>query len=154
MRSKPSVKRKIAPDPKFNSVRIAKLINYIMRGGKKTVAQKVVYVALDVISAKTKGDPLVVFEEALKNVSPQLEVKSRRVGGANYQIPMVVSSDRRLVLAYRWLINAAQTKKGKPMAQKLAEELIAAAKGEGEAVKKREDVHRMAEANRAFAHFA
>ncbi|OGY89912.1 MAG: 30S ribosomal protein S7 [Candidatus Komeilibacteria bacterium RIFCSPLOWO2_01_FULL_45_10] len=154
MRSKPSVKRKIAPDPKFNSVRIAKLINYIMRGGKKTVAQKVVYDALDVISAKTKGDPLVVFEEALKNVSPQLEVKSRRIGGANYQIPMVVSSDRRLVLAYRWLINAAQTKKGKPMAQKLAEELIAAAKGEGEAVKKREDVHRMAEANRAFAHFA
>src|SRR3989344_5879888 len=125
MRSKPSVKRKIAPDPKFNSVRIAKLINYIMRGGKKTGAQKVVYDALDVISAKTKGDPLVVFEEALKNVSPQLEVKSRRIGGANYQIPMVVSSDRRLVLAYRWLINAAQTKKGKPMAQKLAEELIA-----------------------------
>ena len=118
------------------------------------MAQKVVYDALDVISAKTKGDPLVVFEEALKNVSPQLEVKSRRIGGANYQIPMVVSSDRRLVLAYRWLINAAQTKKGKPMAQKLAEELIAAAKGEGEAVKKREDVHRMAEANRAFAHFA
>ena len=154
MRSKPSVKRKIASDPKFNSVKIAKLINYIMRGGKKTVAQKVVYDALDVISAKTKGDPLVVFEEALKNVSPQLEVKSRRIGGANYQIPMVVSSDRRLVLAYRWLINAAQTKKGKPMAQKLAEELIAAAKGEGEAVKKREDVHRMAEANRAFAHFA
>lgn len=154
MRSKPSVKRKIAPDPKFNSVRIAKLINYIMRGGKKTVAQKVIYNALDIISAKIKGDPLVAFEEAIKNVSPALEVRSRRVGGANYQIPVVVSNDRRLVLTYRWIIKAAQTKKGKPMAQKLAEELLAAAKGEGDAVKKREDTHRMAEANRAFAHFA
>ena len=154
MRGKQAPKRKIAPDPKFNSVKIAKFINYIMRRGKKTTAQKVVYGAFEIISDRIKGDPIQIFEKAIKNISPNLEVKSRRIGGANYQIPKVVSSDRKLVLAYRWLINAAKSRKGKPMSEKLADEIMSAAKGEGEAVKKREDTHRMAEANRAFAHFA
>ena len=154
MRGKPVAKRKIAADPKFNSVSIAKFINYVMRDGKKSVAQSVVYGAFDRISNKIKSDPLSVFEEAIRNISPNLEVKGRRVGGANYQIPIVVPGDRKLILAYRWLITAAQKRKGLPMAAKLAEEIMSAAKGEGEAVKKREDTHKMAEANKAFAHFA
>jgi len=153
MRGKPISKRKIAADPKFNSVNIAKFINYIMRDGKKAVAQKVVYGAFEKISEKIKSDPLQVFEEAIKNISPNLEVKGKRIGGANYQIPIVVTGDRKLVLAYRWLITAAKKRKGLPMAGKLAEEIMSAAKGEGEAVKKREDTHKMAEANKAFAHF-
>jgi len=154
MRGKPAPKRSIAPDSKFNNLAIAKLINKIMERGKKTVAQSIVYGCFSIIAEKTKQDPLEVFETALKNVSPALEVKSRRVGGANYQVPMPVSGDRKLTLAYRWLLEAARHKKGKPMRAKLAEELMAAAKGEGDAIKKRDDVHRMAEANRAFAHFA
>jgi small subunit ribosomal protein S7 len=154
MRGKQAPKRPITPDPKYGNVRIAKFINYIMLDGKKTVAQKVVYDALDIISEKTKQDALEVFEKALKNVMPALEVKSKRVGGANYQVPMSVRGDRRFVLAYRWIIKAARTKKGRPMAQRLANEFIAAANGEGDAVKKKQDVQRMAEANRAFAHFA
>jgi small subunit ribosomal protein S7 len=154
MRGKQAPKRPITPDPKYGNVRIAKFINYIMLDGKKTVAQKVVYDALDIISEKTKQDALEVFEKALKNVMPALEVKSKRVGGANYQVPMSVRGDRRFVLAYRWIIKAARSKKGRPMAQRLANEFIAAANGEGDAVKKKQDVQRMAEANRAFAHFA
>ena len=151
---KKTPKRKIAPDPKFGNVKVAKFINYIMRRGKKTVAQKVVYQAFEIISNQTKGNPVEFFDKAIKNIAPALEVRGRRIGGANYQIPIVVQNERKLILAFRWLINAARAKKGKPMAQKLAEEIMAAAKGEGDAIKKREDVHRMAEANRAFAHFA
>jgi len=153
MRGKPVPKRKLSPDPKFNSVSIAKLINYIMKDGKKSVAQKLVYGAFSFISEKTKANPLQIFDDALKNVSPNLEVKGRRIGGANYQIPMVVTGDRKLTLAYRWIIEASNKKKGKSMAIKLAEELMSAAKNEGDAVKKREDTHKMAEANKAFAHF-
>ncbi|MDP1709860.1 MAG: 30S ribosomal protein S7 [Candidatus Komeilibacteria bacterium] len=154
MRGKRAPKRVIAPDPKFNSVTIAKLINYVMERGKKSVAQSIVYGAFDIISAKGKQDPIEIFEKAMKNVTPILEVRSRRVGGANYQVPVEVRGDRKLALAFRWLLGAASSRKGKPMAEKLAEELMAAAKNEGAAIKKREDVHRMAEANRAFAHFA
>ena len=154
MRGKQAPKRIIRPDPKFNSTTIAKLVNYIMKRGKKTVAQAVVYGALEQIAAKTKQEPIAVFERALKNVTPILEVRSRRVGGSNYQVPVEVRGERKLALAFRWLLLAARARKGKPMAEKLAEELMAASKGEGTAIKKREDVHRMAEANRAFAHFA
>lgn len=154
MRGKSAPKRVITPDPKFNSVTIAKLINYVMKRGKKTTSQAVVYDAFDLISEKTKQDPVAIFDRALKNVTPILEVRSRRVGGANYQVPIEVRGERKLALAFRWLLLAARTRKGKPMAEKLADELIAASKNEGTAIKKREDVHRMAEANRAFAHFA
>ena len=151
--SNKNFKRKIDPDPKFHSVEIAKLINYIMKGGKKTTAQKVVYSSFDIISDKTKGDPLEIFDRAIQNIAPSLEVKGRRIGGANYQIPFVVSPERRLILAYRWLIKASNSKKGKPMSVKLADEIIGASNNEGDAVKKKEDTHRMAEANKAFAHF-
>ena len=154
MRGKKAPKRIIAPDPKFNSVAIAKLINYVMERGKKSTAQAVVYDCFEIMSEKTKQDPMAIFDKAMKNVTPILEVRSRRVGGANYQVPIEVRGDRKLTLAYRWLLIAARDRKGKPMAEKLADELIAASKNEGTAIKKREDVHRMAEANRAFAHFA
>lgn len=154
MRGKQAVKRVLPPDAKFGSVLITKLINYVMLDGKKTVAQRVVYDAFDIISKETKQDPMQVFETALKNVVPTVEVKSRRVGGANYQVPIPVRGDRRYALAYRWILAAARGKKGKPMAQRLANELIAAANNEGESIKKKQDVQRMAEANRAFAHFA
>jgi small subunit ribosomal protein S7 len=125
-----------------------------MKDGKKSIAEKVVYACLDKVAADTKQNPIDVFDEALKNITPTVEVKSKRVGGANYQVPMPVRGDRRYALAYRWLLIAARGKKGRPMAEKLAEELMLAAKNEGEAVKKRADVQRMAEANRAFAHLA
>jgi len=154
MRGKSAVLRVIAPDSKFSNVQVAKLINYVMVDGKKTTAQDIVYTAFDIISEKTKSDPVEVFENALKNTMPSLEVKSKRVGGANYQIPMPVRGERRLALSFRWLLDTTRHKKGRPMAQKLADELIAAAKGEGDAVRKKQDVQRMAEANKAFAHFA
>jgi len=154
MRGKAVSKRVIAPDPKFQRVDIAKLINKIMRRGKKTVAQKIVYNAFEYISNKTKQDPLEIYDAAVRNVSPNLEVKGKRIGGANYQVPMVVTGDRKIILTHRWLILAAQNRKGMAMHKALGEELIAASKNEGEAIKKREDVQRMAEANRAFAHFA
>ncbi len=154
MRGKQAPKRVILPDPKFGNMIVAKLTNYIMVDGKKSIAQKIVYQALDRIAEKTKENPLEVFDLALKNVTPALEVKSRRVGGANYQVPMPVRGDRRHMLAFRWLIASARAKKGRPMFEKLADELIAASKSEGDAVKKKMDVQRMAEANRAFAHFA
>jgi len=154
MRGKSIPKRKISPDPKFNSVQITKLINHIMKGGKKSIAQKIIYNAFDYISVKTKRDPLEIFNEAIKNISPSVEVRSRRIGGANYQIPTPVHGDRKLTLSYRWIIAAAKNKKGKPMHEKLAIELIDAAEGQGDAIRKKTDVYRMAEANRAFAHFA
>ncbi len=149
-----SLKRIAAPDPKFNNPIIGKFIHYIMRDGKKSVARTVVYKTFDIIAEKTKKDPIEIFDEAMKNASPILELKSRRVGGANYQVPLQVRADRRNVLAMRWIINAAKSRKGAPMSQKLAEELLAASRNEGAAIKKKEDTQRMAQANRAFAHFA
>jgi len=154
MRGKQAPKRVILPDPKYSNVLVAKFINYVMQGGKKSTAQKVVYNAFDIISEKTKQDPIEVFDAALKNVGPALEVRSRRIGGANYQIPVPVRGDRRTALTYRWILTAARSKKGKPMAERLANELMDAANNEGDAIKKRGDVQKMAEANRAFAHFA
>lgn len=154
MRRKKKIKQVISPDPVYNNVIVAKFINQVMRRGKKTVARKIVYGAFDIVKTKTKKEPLEVFELAFKNAAPLLEVKSKRVGGATYQVPKEVKGERRLTLAMRWIIQAAKSKKGKPMREKLAEELIAAANNTGEAVKKKENTHRMAEANRAFAHFA
>ena len=154
MRGKPAKRRKLVPDRKLQNPEIGKFINYVMQRGKKTVAEKIVYGMLDIVAEKTKKNPLEVFEEAIRNVSPVVEVRSRRVGGANYQIPVPVRPERRLMLAYRWLINAAKSQKGRPMKEKLASEIINAANNEGVAIKKKQDVHRMAEANRAFAHFA
>jgi small subunit ribosomal protein S7 len=153
MRSKRAVKRAIDPDPKYHSAAIAKFINTVMQRGKKTVAQKIVYGAFEFIRAK-KQDPIVVFEQAVKNAAPVVEVKSRRIGGANYQVPIEVRGDRRMALAYRWIIGGASNRKGKPMKERLALELLDASENTGEAVKKKLDVQRMAEANRAFAHFA
>jgi small subunit ribosomal protein S7 len=154
MRGKQSPKRSIKADSKFNRLDLAKLINKIMTSGKKTTAQKIVYGAFDYISDKTKKDPVEIYDTAMRNISPNLEVKGKRVGGANYQVPVVVTGERKLTLAHRWLIKAAQNRKGAAMYKRLGEELLAAANGEGEAMKKREDVQRMAEANKAFAHFA
>ncbi len=154
MRGKQAPKRVITPDPKYGSVIVAKFTNYVMRGGKKSTAQGIVYDALQAISDKLKTDPIEVFDAAVRNVSPAMEVKSKRVGGANYQIPIPVRGERRLALAFRWLIGAANARKGRSMAEKLMIELSEAAKNEGAAVKKKMDVQRMAEANRAFAHFA
>lgn len=154
MRKATKVKHAVAPDPKFGNAVVAKFVNYLMRRGKKTVAERIVYDAFDLISEKTKQDPLQIFDAAVRNVSPVLEVKPRRIGGANYQIAIEVRPQRRQTLAMRWILNVTRAKKGAPMARKLAEELIAASKKEGGAMKKREDVQRMAEANRAFSHFA
>ncbi|MBI3626997.1 30S ribosomal protein S7 [Candidatus Uhrbacteria bacterium] len=154
MRGKQAIKRKIKPDLKYNSLAVAKFINYLMRKGKKSTSQGVVYGAFDLIKEKTNEDPLVFFDKAMKNVTPTVEVKGKRIGGANYQIPMPVKAERKVVLASRWVIEAAQKRKGMPMSEKLASELMDAANNVGEAIKKRQDVHRMAEANRAFAHFA
>jgi small subunit ribosomal protein S7 len=154
MRGKSAPKREIQSDPKFNNTQIAKFINYTMRRGKKSTAQKIVYQAFEAISNKTKQDALEIFEKALKNVGPSLEVRGRRIGGANYQIPFPVRTERRFALASRWLLEASQKRKGRSMAEKLALEIMDAANETGEAFKKKQDVHRMAEANRAFAHFA
>ncbi len=154
MRGKPAPKRKIEGDAKYSDVDIAKFINYIMKGGKKATAQKVVYDSFEIIRDKTKQDPRHVFNKALKRVSPLLEVRGRRIGGANYQIPYQVRGERRFNLGCRWVIDAAREKKGKAMAEKLADEILAAANGEGAAMRKRETMHKMAESNKAFAHFA
>ncbi len=138
-------------DPEQNRVDMGRFINYLMQAGKKTVAEKNFYDALEEVKKLTKDDPVKVFEKALLNATPMLEVVSRRIGGANYQIPREVRPERQFFLATHWIIQAARSKKGKPMAQKLAEELVAAAKNEGAAIKKKLDTHRMAEANRAFA---
>jgi small subunit ribosomal protein S7 len=154
MRSKPAPKRKIKADSRYNNLVIAKFINYLMKNGKRSTAEKVVYGAFDIISEKTKKNPVEVFDGAIKNVAPLLEVRGRRVGGANYQIPFPVRGDRKYALAFRWIIVAAKGRKGMSMDRKLAAELMDAYNKEGAAVKKREDAHRMAEANKAFAHFA
>jgi len=154
MRRKTKIKKINNPDTLYNDPLVGKFINYIMRQGKKSVAQKVVYKSFDIIKEKTKGNPIELFDKAIKNISPSLEVKSRRVGGANYQVPQPVRPDRKIQLAFRWIINAAKAKKGKSMAEKLAEELMLAVNNEGAAIKKKLDTHRMAEANRAFAHFS
>ena len=148
-------KRNIQPDRVYNSVIVERFTNYVMLDGKKSTARKVVYDAFDLIKEKTEGkDPLEVFNGAIKNAGPNMEVKSRRIGGANYQVPREVKADRKLALAMRWLLDAARSKKGTPMSVRLADELIAAYNKEGEVVKKRENVHKMADANKAFAHFA
>ena len=145
----------MGPDPVYESVKVAKLINYIMQEGKKETSRQIVYGAMDLIKEKMKTEnPVEVFENAIKNTAPIMEVRSRRVGGANYQVPVEVRPERRLALSLRWIIEGARGKKGKPITVKLADELMAAAKGEGDAVKKRENTHKMAEANKAFAHFA
>jgi small subunit ribosomal protein S7 len=145
----------LKPDPKFNSELVQKFINCMMVQGKKSVATRVFYDCMDVIAKKVKDTPPVeVFTTAIENVKPHIEVRSKRVGGATYQVPMQVNTRRRLSLAIRWMLEASRAKKGKPMAERLAEELIAAFKKEGAAIQTRENVHRMAEANKAFAHFA
>ena len=154
MRRATKIKKHSVPDYKYKDPLVGKFINYIMRQGKKSVAQKVVYKAFDIIKEKTKSDPLALFEKAIRNVSPSLEVKSKRVGGANYQVPQPVRAERKIQLTFRWIIKAANSKKGKPMSAKLADEFILASNNEGAAIKKKIDTHRMAEANRAFAHFS
>lgn len=146
-------KREILPDPKFGSVELAKFMNVVMLSGKKAVAERIVYGALDQIQAKTGKEPIEVFNTAINNIKPVVEVKSRRVGGANYQVPVEVRSSRRTALAMRWLKDAARKRGEKSMGARLAGELLDASEGRGGAVKKREEVHRMAEANKAFSHF-
>jgi small subunit ribosomal protein S7 len=153
MRKKRAEKRRIIPDPKYNDIIVAKFVNCIMLQGKKNTARSCVYDAFDIIAEKTKKEPLEVFKQALSNVAPLIEVRSRRVGGATYQVPVDVREDRRVALAIRWIKTYSEARRDKSMALKLAAELMAASKGEGSAVKKRDDTHRMAEANKAFAHF-
>lgn len=142
------------PDVRFKSQKVEKFINYCMERGKKNAARTIVYAAFDIIKEKTGDDPLEVFDAAVRNVGPLMEVRSRRIGGANYQVPREVRADRRFALALRWMVQAARAKKGVPMHKKLADEILAASKNEGEAVKRRENTHKMAEANKAFAHFS
>ncbi len=146
-------KREVLPDPKFGSKILAKFMNHVMVDGKKSIAEKIVYGALDIVSERSGSDPLVVFETALEAIAPMVEVKSRRVGGATYQVPVEVRAERRSALAMRWLVEHSRARGEKSMVLRLAGEIADAAEGRGSAVKKREDVHRMAEANRAFSHF-
>ena len=148
-----SIKKKISPDAKYQSVIVARLINKIMKCGKKSTAERIVYGALQVVEQQESQTPVSVLEQAVKNATPLLEVKSRRIGGATYQVPVEVSPDRGLSLAMRWLVNSARVRTGKSMVEKLAAELSGASKGQGATIKRREDIHRMAEANRAFAHY-
>ena len=154
MRKKRVYKKFYEADLKFERIDIGRFINYVMEEGKRSIAERIVYDAFDSIQAKTKEDPAKVFDKALENASPLLEIKARRIGGATYQVPREVSPKRRVALGLRWMINGARSKTGKPMAAKLAEEIILAAKNEGMAIKRKSDMHRMAEANKAFAHFA
>ena len=154
MRRRRPEKRKILKDPVYKDLIVAKFVNYIMQDGKKSIAEKIFYSSLDIIKGQLKiDDPLDIFKKALNNVSPILEVKSKRIGGATYQVPMEVSQNRKMALAMRWILNYSRSRKGKTMSNRLAAELIAASKNEGSSVKKKEDTHRMAEANKAFAHF-
>ena len=153
MRKRRAVKRDVLPDPIYNSKIITKLINTIMLDGKKGIAQTILYQALDTVKEKTGDDPMKVFNQAMENITPQLEVKSRRVGGSNYQVPIEVTPARGQALALRWLVNYSRARGGRGMAENLANELIDASNGLGGACKKREDTHRMAEANKAFAHY-
>ena len=153
MRKRRAVKRDVLPDPIYNSKVVTKLVNAIMLDGKKGTAQKILYEAFDIVEKQTGKKAMEVYNQALENVKPALEVKSRRVGGSNYQVPMEVTDERAQTLALRWLVNYAKLRNGKGMAINLANEIIDAANGEGGAVKKREDTHKMAEANKAFAHY-
>ncbi len=153
MRKRRAIKRDVLPDPVYNSKVVTKLVNQIMQDGKKGTAQKILYEAFDIIKEKTGKEPIDVYNEALENVKPALEVKSRRVGGSNYQVPLEVSDERSQALALRWIVNYAKLRNGKGMAINLANELMDAAQNTGGAVKKREDTHKMAEANKAFAHY-
>ena len=152
-RRRVAAKREILPDPKFGNVTLAKFMNHVMVRGKKSLAERIVYGALDVVRERTRRDPIGVFEEALANVAPMVEVKSRRVGGATYQVPVEVRTSRQQALAMRWLVDYARARGEKSMPQRLAGELIDASQSRGAAVKKREDTHRMAEANKAFSHY-
>ena len=153
MRKRRAVKRDVLPDPIYNSKLVTKLVNSIMKDGKKGIAQTILYDAFDIVKEKTSQDPMEVFQKAMENITPSLEVKSRRVGGANYQVPIEVKPERAQALALRWLINYARLRGGHSMSENLANEIIDAAAGTGASVKKREDMHRMAEANKAFAHY-
>lgn len=153
MRKRRAEKRRLIPDPKYRDIIVSRFINNIMLQGKKNIARQLVYDAFDIIQERSKQEPLDVFKKAMSNVSPVIEVRSRRVGGATYQVPVDVREDRRIALAIRWIKTYASSRRDKSMAQRIAAELMAAANGEGSAVKKRDDVHRMAEANKAFAHF-
>ena len=154
MRRRRALRRDVIPDPKFNSKTVSRFVNMLMLQGKKWNAEKIVYGALDVVASKTqKADPIEVLTKAIDNVRPLLELKSRRVGGATYQIPVEVRGDRGASLALRWIRNAARGRKGKPMQQRLADEILDAFHGQGTAVKKKEEIHKMAEANRAFSHY-
>ena len=152
-RRRVAAKREILPDPKFGNTILAKFMNHVMISGKKSVAEKIVYGALDTVASKSGNDPIEMFEQSLEAIQPMVEVKSRRVGGATYQVPVEVRPARRQALAMRWLVDAARGRGEKSMAQRLANEMIEACEGKGAAGKKREDVHRMAEANKAFSHY-
>ncbi|GIV57418.1 MAG: 30S ribosomal protein S7 [Bacteroidetes bacterium] len=153
MRRKRAERRRVTPDPVYNDELVARFINAVMKNGKKNVAQGIVYKAFDLIEERTKEPGVEVFKKAVNNVAPLVEVRSRRVGGATYQVPIEVRPERRMALAFRWLIQYARARNDKSMANRLAAELISAARGEGGAIKKKDDTHRMAEANKAFAHF-
>ncbi len=153
MRKRKAEKRRLEPDPKYKDILVSRFINNMMLDGKKNTSRKIIYEAFDIVGNKTKKEPLEVFRKAISNVAPITEVKSRRVGGATYQVPIEVREDRRVALAIRWIKQYSKSRRDKTMAQRLASELIAASNNEGAAVKKREDTHRMAEANKAFAHF-
>lgn len=153
MRRRKAEQRVVPPDPQYDNVELARFINRIMLKGKKTVAQRIVYSAMEIVEQQANRPPLEVFHEALRNATPMLQVKARRVGGATYQIPIEVPARRGSALAMRWIINSARGRKGRPMHQKLAQEFLDASRGDGAAVKRREDLHRMAEANRAFVHY-
>ena len=153
MRKKRAVKREVLPDAIYNSKVVTKLINQIMNDGKKGTAQRIVYDAFDIVKEKTGEEPMTVFEKAMANIKPALEVKSRRVGGANYQVPVEVKQDRAIALAFRWISQYARLRNGHSMAENLANEIIDASNGTGASVKKKEDTHKMAEANKAFAHY-
>ena len=153
MRKRRAVKRDVLPDPLYNSKVVTKLVNHIMKDGKKGTAQKIIYNAFDIVKEKTGEEAMVVFEKAMNNIKPALEVKSRRVGGANYQVPVEVKPDRAQALAFRWLAQYARLRNGHSMAENLANEIIDASNGTGASVKKKEDTHKMAEANKAFAHY-
>ena len=153
MRKRQAVKREVLADPIYNSKMVTKLINRIMIGGKKGTAQNILYDAFDIVREKTGNDPMETFNKAYENIKPQLEIKSRRIGGGNYQVPVEVKEDRGQALALRWLVQYAKNRSGKGMAENLANEIMDAANGVGGAVKKREDTHKMAEANKAYAHY-
>jgi small subunit ribosomal protein S7 len=152
-RKGPVPKRKILPDPKFNDLLVAKFINHLMRRGKKSTAERIIYGAFDVLQKRANDDPIKVFKKALDNVKPVVEVKARRVGGATYQVPVEIASDRRVALGIKWLITYAADRGERTMHEKLAGEILDAANNKGNAIKKREDTHKMADANKAFAHY-